>query len=91
MAFPLVSRSFFVTLSSITTSHEVFGCQSLMKNVAIVLLSMYSLLRNGVTLKSGIRKFAPSYQPFLDIAEGSAKLSSEKQIRKAVGGTGVWV
>ena len=52
MAFPLVSRSFFVTLSSITTSHEVFGCQSLMKNVAIVLLSMYSLLRNGVTLKS---------------------------------------
>ena len=55
MAFPLVSRSFFVTLSSITASHEVFGCQSLMKNVAIVSLSMYSLLRNGVTLKSEIR------------------------------------
>ena len=52
MAFPLVSRSFFVTLSSITASHEVFGCQSLMKNVAIVSLSMYSLLRNGVTLRS---------------------------------------
>ena len=50
MAFPLVSRSFFVTLSSITASHEVFGCQSLMKNVGIILLSIYSPLQNGVTL-----------------------------------------
>ena len=50
MAFPLVSRSFFVTLSSITTSHEVFGCQSLMKNVAIITVYVDTLLRNGVTL-----------------------------------------
>ena len=52
MAFPLVSRSFFVTLASISTYHDAFGHQTSMKIVAIISLSMYSLLRNGVTLKS---------------------------------------
>ncbi len=41
---------FALSLASITASHEVFGCQSLMKNVGIILLSVYSPLQNGVTL-----------------------------------------
>lgn len=48
---------FALSLASITASHEVFGCQSLMKNVAIISLSMYSLLHSGVTLRSGVIEY----------------------------------